>query len=659
MSASVRDRASALSLARPLALAAATAASSGCGGSRPAIEPPALTPVEAGPALPAIEPADGPLRITVIYPPDSLRITAADSNFIFGATGSGRARLRVNGTEVPVAPNGAWLAFLPVPSDGIYNLSATTGTDTATLFRRVILPSLPVLDEGQAFVTDSDQPRGAISLPAFEPLEVAFDGTAGGTATLVLPGGRRLPMIERPIHDAGTASAADFRTSSAAAEIARGVSRYERVVAIEDGWISVDSTTRFPTLSDPVVPADTAHAVFELVVASDTFRLPLRSTVVPLEQPVVRTGVVRAPANAPADWTARGRPGRGGPFHWFWHAGTQLRLDAERDGMYRVRLTDGLSAWTSAGDVLLLPPGTPPPESTVTGVRMTPREDVIDLRIMTGTRLPFRVDGGERTLRITVYGATSEVNFMQYGGLDPLVERAAWSQTATGEFVIDLELTEPVWGYATSYDPTNALVVTIRRPPAIDAERPLEGLLIAVDAGHPPGGGTGPTGLTEAEANLAVARALQPMLEAAGASVLMIRTDPMPVDLGSRPRLAAEMDADILVSLHNNAFPDGVNPFQNNGTSVYYYQPHSLDLAKAVQAELLTELRLRDIGIGRADLALARPTWMPSVLSETMFMMVPQQENALRDPSVQRRIAEAHLRALERFVRGRAEVGGR
>jgi N-acetylmuramoyl-L-alanine amidase len=248
---------------------------------------------------------------------------------------------------------------------------------------------------------------------------------------------------------------------------------------------------------------------------------------------------------------------------------------------------------------------------------------------------------------------------MQYGGLDPLVERAAWSQTATGEFVIDLELTEPVWGYATSYDPTNALVVTIRRPPAIDAERPLEGLLIAVDAGHPPGGGTGPTGLTEAEANLAVARALQPMLEAAGASVLMIRTDPMPVDLGSRPRLAAEMDADILVSLHNNAFPDGVNPFQNNGTSVYYYQPHSLDLAKAVQAELLTELRLRDIGIGRADLALARPTWMPSVLSETMFMMVPQQENALRDRSVQRRIAEAHLRALERFVRGRAEVGGR
>jgi len=196
-------------------------------------------------------------------------------------------------------------------------------------------------------------------------------------------------------------------------------------------------------------------------------------------------------------------------------------------------------------------------------------------------------------------------------------------------------------------------VVTVRRPPDIDPLNPLAGLLIAVDAGHPPGGGTGPTGLTEADANLPVARALESMLTSAGARVLMLRTDAFPVDLGSRPRLATQMNADLLVSLHNNAFPDGVNPFQNNGTSVYYYQPHSLDLAKAVQSELLAELRLRDIGIGRADLALARPTWMPSVLSETMFMMIPQQEAALRDPDVQRRIAAAHLRAIEKFLRGR------
>lgn len=635
----------------PGMLAVAAAA---CGGG-PAVELPAPITVDASPALPAIDSVDGPLRLTVVYPPDSLAITAADSNFIFGATGSGLARLRVNGTHVPVSPNGAWLAFLPVPSDGVYRLDATTGSDTVRLERTVVLPRVPALASGEAFVPDSDEPRGAIALPAREPLVVAFSGQGGGRAALVLPDGRRVPMIERPIVDTGTAAAADFRTGTARASVARDVARYESVVALDTGWTSADPDTRFPRLSGPDVPADSAYAMFELVVASDTFRMPLRATVVMLPQPVIRTGVVRVPDGAPSDWTARARPGRNGPFHWFWHSGTRLRIDAERDGMYRIRLTDALSAWAPAGDILLMPAGTPAPEASITGVRMTPRADAIDVRIMSDTRLPFRVDGTERSLRITVYGATSAVNFMQYGGLDPLVDRAAWSQAATGEFVLDIDLTEPVWGYATSYDPTNALVVTVRRPPAIDPDRPLAGLLVAVDAGHPPGGGTGPTGLTEAEANLAVSRELKTMLEAAGARVLMIRTDPMPVDLGSRPRLATEMNADILVSIHNNAFPDGVNPFENNGTSVYYYQPHSLDLAKAVQAELLTELRLRDIGIGRADLALARPTWMPSILSETMFMMVPQQEAALRDPSVQRRIAAAHLRALERFLRGRGE----
>jgi N-acetylmuramoyl-L-alanine amidase len=34
-----------------------------------------------------------------------------------------------------------------------------------------------------------------------------------------------------------------------------------------------------------------------------------------------------------------------------------------------------------------------------------------------------------------------------------------------------------------------------------------------------------------------------------------------------------------------------------------------------------------------------------------MFMMIPEQEAALKDPAVQRRIAEAHVRGLERWLR--------
>jgi N-acetylmuramoyl-L-alanine amidase len=175
-----------------------------------------------------------------------------------------------------------------------------------------------------------------------------------------------------------------------------------------------------------------------------------------------------------------------------------------------------------------------------------------------------------------------------------------------------------------------------------------------VDPGHPPAGAIGPTRLTEAEANLAIALELKPMLEAAGAHVIMTRKDGSPVELGARPLMARDSNAHVLVSIHNNAFPDGVNPFTNNGTSVYYFQRHSVDLAKEFQRELLSELKLRDLGVGRADLALVRPTWVVSALTETSFMMVPQQESGLRDPSVHERIARAHLRALEAFLRGRA-----
>jgi N-acetylmuramoyl-L-alanine amidase len=272
-------------------------------------------------------------------------------------------------------------------------------------------------------------------------------------------------------------------------------------------------------------------------------------------------------------------------------------------------------------------------------------------------RIPFQVTEEDNALHIDVFGATSRINFFQYGGLDPLIEGAEWSQPADDILRVSVNLSAPVWGYHTFYDAGGALVLRIRRPPVIDPAAPLRGMFIGVDPGH---GGEdrstrGPTDLREADANLYIAMQLKTLLEQAGARVLMTRTTDMTVPLNDRPRIAADSSVDVLVSVHNNAFPDGVNPWTNNGTSTYYYHRHSLDLARLMQRELLDELGLRDIGFGRADLALARPTWMPAVLTETAFMMIPEQEAALRDPSVHQRIAAAHVRALEAFLRARAQ----
>jgi N-acetylmuramoyl-L-alanine amidase len=222
-----------------------------------------------------------------------------------------------------------------------------------------------------------------------------------------------------------------------------------------------------------------------------------------------------------------------------------------------------------------------------------------------------------------------------------------------------VETTARPWGWLAEYDSEGTLVVRLRRPPPIDPEVPVRGLTIGVDAGHPPGGAIGPTRLTEAEANLGIARRLAELLEQRGARVLQTRPDSGAVALGERPLRATREGAHLLVSVHNNAFPDGVDPWENNGTSVFYNHGQSRELAMELQRELLREFGLRDLGVARADLALVRPTWMPAALTETMFLMVPRQEAALRDPTVRERIARAHLRGIEAFLRGRAAAESR
>jgi N-acetylmuramoyl-L-alanine amidase len=668
---------------------------------------PRVSPVPpAAPALPPVPAVDGALRLDVVHPPEGESIGAVDSTFIFGSVGSGRATLRINGTPVRLAPNGAFLAFLPVPADGVYRLEAERDGERATLERRVRAAPSPVRTvTGTTIVSGTVYPRGAWTLVEGEPVEVGFRGTPGGQAWLVLPTGERFALVELPAPlDAApgaqfiadpVAAAADAMTGEA-----RRVSHYSGIFpaqrlasldtalaapvlgpALPPGMTEAqrDSLMEFcsaaiaagrlehelPDCTPLIVPrgavvgaggqAGAAHV--ELVVGAETATAPLALNLETLPARWPRVGVATFPGEGavPWDWTVRGRNHVTGPFHYFWPHGTRFAITGERDGMLRVELFEGQSAWVPAGDVRVLPTGAAPPVSLVGSARFVADSAHIDLHIPISERLPFEVVMEDaHTLDVFVYGATSTANFFQYGSLDPLMKGAEWRQPADGVFQVRVRLTEPVWGWLPYYSEAGALVIRIRRPPHIDPQRPLRGIRVVVDPGHPPGGATGPTRLTEADANLFISLRLRPLLEAAGAEVVMIREDTSTVGLADRPRISTERHGHVFMSVHNNAFPDGVNPFLNHGTSVYYFFPHSIELAQAMQREILGELGLPDIGIGRADLAVVRQTWMPAVLTESMFMMFPEQEAALRDPRVQERLARAHVRALEAFLRTRA-----
>ncbi|HSC97658.1 MAG TPA: N-acetylmuramoyl-L-alanine amidase, partial [Casimicrobiaceae bacterium] len=173
--------------------------------------------------------------------------------------------------------------------------------------------------------------------------------------------------------------------------------------------------------------------------------------------------------------------------------------------------------------------------------------------------------------------------------------------------------------------------------------------------GHPPAGATGPTGLYEGDAVLPVGKLLADLLRAKGAAPVLTRETLGPVGLTERAVASRRVNAHAFVSIHLNALPDGVNPFTANGTSTLFFHQSSEALARPVQAALMARFGLRDLGVHYQNLAVARPTWYPSVLTEGLFVMMPEQEAAMRDPGFQKKYAEAIVEGLEIYFRSLAK----
>jgi N-acetylmuramoyl-L-alanine amidase len=353
------------------------------------------------------------------------------------------------------------------------------------------------------------------------------------------------------------------------------------------------------------------------------------------------------------DRVITGRPLPGGTYKWLLMPGTVVRVTGWSAGFARVRLDDALDIWVNATDTRLLPRGWAPPPRVAANAQVVPDSAWVDLRIPMSSRPPFLVEEGNRSIVLTLYGVTANTDIINYASNDSLVEKVSWQQLSAGRARYTLHLAAQPYGYLAFWD-GGAFVLRVRRPPSVDPEHPLAGLTIAVDPGHPPIGATGPTGLYEADAVLAVGEKVREMLAKRGARVLMTRTTASPVGLGDRPIMARRANANALVSIHLNALPDGVNPFRTHGTGAYFFHAQSEPLARALQNGMLNRMGLPDLGVNYDNLALARPTWMPAVLCEGAFIMMPAQEAALRTSEFQAEYARGIVDGLESYFRSLA-----
>ncbi len=392
--------------------------------------------------------------------------------------------------------------------------------------------------------------------------------------------------------------------------------------------------------------ADTTKARPD-TLPSDTLTAVVASTYATLGQ------APAASSDTDQVFIARPAPGNGQQYKWFLLPGTTVKVTgyqrASGDEYARIELDSGQVAWIPKSQ-LPTQLDSVAPVRKVGAVRLEPAAEWIDVVIPTGSPPPYLVEETDRGISLLVYGVT-EVPVVSLMPTAPDSYLASVS-SATPEPTrvrYTINLNHAPYGYLALWD-NGSLRFRVRRPPTIaNPAAALQGLTIAVDPGHPPAGATGPTKLYEGDAVLAVGLKVGELLRQRGVNVVMTRTTPEPVDLGARPIIARRANAHAFVSIHLNAFPDGVNPFANNGTLTLYFWPHSIPLGAATHAAMLSEMGLRDNGTRYQNLAVARGTWMPAILTEGAFLMLPDQEAAMRTPEYQDAYARSIVRGLETY----------
>jgi N-acetylmuramoyl-L-alanine amidase len=192
-----------------------------------------------------------------------------------------------------------------------------------------------------------------------------------------------------------------------------------------------------------------------------------------------------------------------------------------------------------------------------------------------------------------------------------------------------------------------------------DAERvrrsgpSLVGRVVVIDPGH---GGSDPGatghGLTEASVVLDLARRLEGRLAASGVTVVLTRGAGQCPTVSERVRLADEVGADVLISLHCDSAGGaghGLASFYWGDERVGARSPVGARLATLAQREMLARTDLEDCRVHQRTWDLLRLSRMPAVRVELGYLTDPGDARRLGDPAFRDTLAEALLAAVQRL----------
>lgn len=154
---------------------------------------------------------------------------------------------------------------------------------------------------------------------------------------------------------------------------------------------------------------------------------------------------------------------------------------------------------------------------------------------------------------------------------------------------------------------------------------------LMIDAGHggKDPGAVGPTVLQEKDITLKLAPKVGNLLTAQGVKIGYTRTTDVFVELDDRAAMANNAEARYFLSIHINSA--GSAAVTGTETFAYAAGAQGEKLAKAIQSNLVANIKLPDRGVKFANFAVLRETNMPAALTEVCFICNPTEEALLKD----------------------------
>lgn len=244
----------------------------------------------------------------------------------------------------------------------------------------------------------------------------------------------------------------------------------------------------------------------------------------------------------------------------------------------------------------------------------------------------------------------------------------------------------------------------------VQTKRPLKqdrDIIIAIDAGHggEDPGSIGPRGNYEKRLTFQIAKKLKTLIDKEkGFKAVLTRTSDYYISVGKRSEKARQADADLLISIHADAFhspkPRGASVWvlnlkranseigkwlekkeehsqllggaaevlKNSNSERYLVRTlldmsmdHSMEEAFEVSQYVLDELKtitkLHKKRPQAANFGVLKSPDIPSILVETGFISNPKEEELLTNAWHQNRLANSIFTALKKYFRGNAPEG--